>query len=121
MKSISCLIKRACPPDEPASDSAAGVIPSSRGGLLTASVSVKTVGSSCGDHSFRPVTQNYCQWAPAGPASQEGVERRYQTPQASVEIRATGAQGISNQACLWDPLWANRPVSGSVSLARPLG
>lgn len=36
MKSISCLIKRACPPDEPASDSAAGVIPSSRGGLLTA-------------------------------------------------------------------------------------
>lgn len=36
MKSISCLIKRACPPDEPASDSAAGVISSSRGGLLTA-------------------------------------------------------------------------------------
>lgn len=36
MKSISCLIKRACPPDEPVSDSAAGVIPSSRGGLLTA-------------------------------------------------------------------------------------
>lgn len=94
MKSISCLIKRACPPDEPASDSAAGVIPSSRGGLLTASVSVKTVGSSCGDHSFRPVTQNYCQWAPAGPASQEGGERGYQTPQASVEIRAAGAPVI---------------------------
>lgn len=55
------------------------------------SVSVKTVGSSCGDHSFRPVTQNYCQWAPAGAASQEAWEGRYQTLQASAEIRAVGA------------------------------
>lgn len=36
VKSISCLIKRSCPPDEPASDSAIGVIPSSCCGLLTA-------------------------------------------------------------------------------------
>lgn len=53
-------------------------------------MSVKTVGSSCGDHSFRPVTQDCCQWAPAGVASQEGPEGRYQTPQASAEIRAVG-------------------------------
>lgn len=57
------------------------------------SVYVKTAGSSCRDHSFKPVTQNYCQRAPAGAASQEVPEGSSPAHQAAGGQSQWGSPG----------------------------
>lgn len=101
MKSISCLIKRACPPGEPASHSAAGVIPSSRGGLLTAFCVCENSRQLLRGSFIQACNTKLLPMGTCWGGFPGGLGGRIPALQASAEIRAAGDPlGASNRAAL---------------------